>query len=126
LYYFLLDLALRIQMQELPTLSVVPYLHLNISRKTIVNFLNLKSLFSFFNILPFFIFFPFIFINISSSQGVLSVIAYVVAILGLIVFNNFLVLYIKRKAINNVAIFAVGIALVLGLAASDYYGLISI
>ena len=126
LYYFLLDLALRIQMQELPTLSVVPYLHLNISRKTIVNFLNLKSLFSFFNILPFFIFFPFIFINISTSQGVLSVIAYVVAILGLIVFNNFLVLYIKRKAINNVAVFAAGIALVLGLAALDYYALISI
>lgn len=126
LYYFLLDLALRIQMQELPTLSVVPYLHLNISRKTIVNFLNIKSLFSFFNILPFFIFFPFIFINISTSQGVLSVIAYVVAILGLIVFNNFLVLYIKRKAINNVAVFAAGIALVLGLAALDYYALISI
>lgn len=126
LYYFLLDLAVRIQMQDLPTLSVVPYLHLKISRKTIVNFLNLKSLFSFFNIIPFFIFFPFIFINIGTSAGTIGVLAYLLSILGLIIFNNFLVLYIKRKAINNVAIFAAGIVVILGLAASDYYGFISI
>jgi hypothetical protein len=126
LYYFLLDLAIRIQMQELPTLSIVPYLHLKISRRTIVNFLNLKSIFSFFNILPFFIFFPFIFININATNGFISVLAYVISILGLVIFNNFLVLYIKRKAINNVLIFAVGVLTVLGLAASDYYGLISI
>lgn len=126
LYYFLLDLAVRIQMQELPTLSIVPYLHLNISRKTIVNFLNVKSLFSFFNILPLFIFLPFIFINISVAQGVLSVLAYLVSILGLVVFNNFLVLYIKRRSINNVVVFAVGVAVIIGLAASDYYGFISI
>lgn len=126
LYYFLLDLAIRIQMQELPTLSIVPYLHLNISRKTIVNFLNIKSLFTFFNILPLFIFLPFIFINISATEGFLSVLAYLISILGLTFFNNFLVLYVKRKAINNVAIFALGVVLVLGLAALDYYGLISI
>lgn len=126
LYYFLLDLAIRIQMQELPTLSIVPYLHLNISRQTIVNFLNLKSLVSFFNILPLFIFLPFIFININAANGVVGVLAYLVSILGLILFNNFLVLYIKRKAINNVAIFAAGIVVILGLAASDYYGFISI
>lgn len=126
LYYFLLDLAIRIQMQDLPTLSIVPYLHLNISRKTIVNFLNLKSLFSFFNLLPFFIFFPFIFINISAANGFVTVLVYLLSILGLIVFNNFLVLYIKRRAINNVLFFAVGILVILGLAASDYYGFISI
>lgn len=126
LYYFLLDLAVRIQMQDLPTLSIVPYLHLKISRKTIVNFLNLRSLFSFFNILPLFIFLPFIFINISTSSGAISVVAYSISILGLIIFNNFLVLYVKRRAINNVMIFAIGVLVVLGLAASDYYGLISI
>jgi hypothetical protein len=126
LYYFLLDLAIRIQMQELPTLSIVPYLHLNISRRTIVNFLNLKSLFSFFNIVPLFIFFPFIFIHISASSGALGVLAYVLSVLGLVILNNFLVLYIKRRSINNVAIFAVGIVVIIGLAALDYYGLISI
>lgn len=126
LYYFLLDLAIRIQMQELPTLSVVPYLHLNISRKTIVNFLNIKSLFSFFNILPWFIFFPFIITDVGAAKGILAVLAYLISVLSLTFFNNFLVLYLKRKSINNVAIFALGVTLVLGLAGLDYYGLISI
>ena len=126
LYYFLLDLAVRIQMQELPTLSVVPYLHLKISRKTIVNFLNLKSLFSFFNLLPLFLFFPFILINISRASGVVAMFAYIISVLGLVVFNNFLVLYVKRRSINNIAIFGAGIVVILGLAALDYYGIISI
>lgn len=126
LYYFLFDLAVRIQMQELPTLSVVPYLHLNIPRKTIVNFLNLRSLFSIFNVLPWFVFFPFIFINIGMEHEAVTVIAYMLSILGLIVFNHFLVLYIKRKSINNMAVFGVGIFVILGLAALDFYHLISI
>ncbi|RZL65109.1 MAG: hypothetical protein EOO93_06705 [Pedobacter sp.] len=126
LYYFLLDLAIRIQMQELPTLSIVPYLHLKISRKTIVNFLNLKSIFSFFNLLPWFIFFPFILITLGPSEGFLAALAYLLSILGLTFFNHFLVLYIKRQSINNIAFFAAGVALVLALAGLDYYGLISI
>lgn len=126
LYYFLFDLVIRIQMQELPTLSIVPYLHLNISRKTIVNFLNIKSLFSIFNILPWFIFFPFVILNIMTKQGALVGTAYLLSILALVFFNNYLVLYLKRKAINNVAIFGVGMLLILGLAGLDYYQLISI
>ncbi len=126
LYYFLLDLAVRIQMQELPTLSIVPYLHLNIPRKTIINFLNIRSLFSIFNILPWFIFFPFIFINVNEVNGMLPVLGYLFSILGLIFFNHFLVLYIKRKSINNIAVFGAGLFVILGLAALDFYQVISI
>jgi Family of unknown function (DUF5687) len=126
LYYFLFDLAIRIQMQELPTLSIVPYLHLNISRKTIVNFLNVKSLFSIFNILPLFIFIPFSLLNITQSLGGIVALSYVAAILGLTMFNNFFILFIKRKSINNIAYFGVGMVLILGLAVLDYYKVISI
>jgi hypothetical protein len=69
LYYFLIDLAMRLQLQELPTLSVIPYLHLKVSRRQIVNFLNIKSLFSLFNFLPFFVFFPFIITELATSLG---------------------------------------------------------
>ncbi len=126
LYYFLFDLTIRVQMQELPTLSVVPYLHLNISRKTIVNFLNLRSVFSIFNILPWFIFFPFIIVSIGAQQHTATVLAYLLSIIGLIAFNHFLILYVKRKAINNIAIFGVGMFAVLILAALDFYHVISI
>ena len=126
LYYFLFDLTIRVQMQELPTLSVVPYLHLNITRKTIVNFLNLRSIFSVFNILPWFIFFPFIIVNIGAQYGTGSVFAYFFSIVGLVAFNHFLILYVKRKAINNILIFGVGFLIILALGGLDFYGVISI
>ena len=56
LYYFAFDLIMRIQLQELPTMSIIPYLHLRIQKNKIIRFLNVKALFSAFNILPIFIF----------------------------------------------------------------------
>jgi hypothetical protein len=126
LYYFLFDLAIRTQMQELPTLSIVPYLHLNIARKKIVNFLNVKSLFSFFNLLPLFIFLPFSLIKIGPTLGAVAALAYVVSILSLTIFNNYLVLYLKRKSINNIAYFGAIIGFVAIFGVLDYYQIVSI
>ncbi|KQB99393.1 DUF5687 family protein [Pedobacter sp. Hv1] len=126
LYYFLFDLAIRTQMQELPTLSIVPYLHLKIKRKTIVNFLNIKSLFSFFNLLPLFVFIPFSIMKIGTTYGALTALMYVLSILSLVVFNNYLVLYLKRKSINNFSYFISIIGVVTVLAALDYYHIISV
>jgi len=126
LYYFLFDLAIRTQMQELPTLSIIPYLHLKINKKTIVNFLNIKSLFSFFNLLPLFIFIPFSIIKIGTTYGALTGLMYIVAILSLTVFNNYLVLYLKRKSINNIAYFGFIIGFVAVFALLDYYQIVSV
>lgn len=126
LYYFLFDLAIRTQVQELPTLSIVPYLHLNIQKKTIVNFLNIKSLFSIFNFLPLFVFIPFSVMKIGPTLGFLTGMMYILSVIALTLFNNYLVLYLKRKAINNIAYFGAGIVLILGLAALDYYKIISV
>lgn len=126
LYYFLLDLGVRTQMQELPTLSIVPYLHLNINKKTIVNFLNIKSLFSFFNLIPLFIFVPFSIIKVGTTYGILTGLTYIISILSLTVFNNYLVLYLKRKSINNIVYFGLIIGFVAVFAALDYYNVISI
>jgi hypothetical protein len=126
LYYFLFDLAIRTQMQELPTLSIVPYLHLRIKRKTIVNFLNIKSLFSLFNILPLFVFIPFSLMKIGTTYGALTALMYVVSIFSLVVFNNYLVLYLKRKSINNFSYFLFIIGLVAVLGGLDYYHIISV
>ncbi len=126
LYYFLFDLAMRTQLQELPTLSIIPYLHLNIQKKTIINFLNIKSLFTFFNILPLFIFIPFIFIKITPTYGAFAGIAYIVSILSLTIFNNYLVLYLKRKSISNIAYFGFIMGFVAIFGALDYFNIISV
>jgi hypothetical protein len=126
LYYFAFDLVMRIQLQELPTLSVIPYLHIRIPKSKIIKFLNVKALFSAFNLWPFFLFLPFCFIEIAPAFGALVVVMYMVAIFSLTLFNNYLALYIKRKSISNVAYTGVGLAIIATFAALEYFKVISI
>ncbi|MEO6949981.1 MAG: DUF5687 family protein, partial [Ginsengibacter sp.] len=116
LYYFMADFLMRIQLQELPTMSIAPYLHLNIKKNVLVNFLNLKSLFSAFNLIPILLFFPFIIIVIAKLNGAFAAMMIMVAILSLMLFNNFLVLYLKRKSISNILYLLIGIIVIGGLA----------
>ncbi len=125
-YYFLLEIASRIQLQELPTLSIVPYLHLKISKSKIVNFLNIRAFINLFNLIPILLVLPFITKKIIPEYGALSGIALIVSIFSLTVFNNYLVLYIKRKSINNTLYFF-SLAGVIGVAiALDYFNILSL
>ncbi|RBQ07029.1 DUF5687 family protein [Pedobacter miscanthi] len=126
LYYFAFDFIMRLQFQELPTLSIIPYLHLKISRSKIIRFLNVKALFSAFNLWPFFIFLPFCFIKIAPAFGAVTTVMYIVTIFSIMVFNNYLVLYIKRKSITNTLYTFVGMLLIGAFAALEYYKVISI
>jgi hypothetical protein len=114
LYYFLFDLFMRAQLQELPTLRVQPYLLLTVKKNTIVRYLSFASLQSFFNLWPVILFTPFICKVIIHQKGGLVALALFVALLGFMVFNNYLSLYIKRKANLNGWIF-LGYAAVLAL-----------
>ncbi|MDQ7948217.1 MAG: DUF5687 family protein [Pedobacter sp.] len=126
LYYFLFDLGVRAQLQELPTLSIVPYLHLKIERKTIINFLNTRAIFNFFNLLPLIVMVPFSMTRVGAAYGPFAAIMYVVSIVALTFFNNFFVLYLKRKSINNIAYFMLILGLVGTFAALDYFHIISV
>ncbi len=101
LYYFATDIMLRFVLQELPTLSVQPYLAQNIKRRQLVNFLNWRSLFTILNILPLVLFIPFSITAIGKQFGPLVASGFVVSIISLCIFNHFLVLFIKRKTIIN-------------------------
>jgi hypothetical protein len=126
LYYFVIDFLMRLQLQELPTLAVVPYLHLNILKKKLVNFLNVRALFSAFNLIPIFIFFPFCIIRISDNFGAAAGVMYMVSIFSLALFNNYLALYIKRlSTVSSLFVFA-GLVLLLSFAALEYYKVYSI
>ncbi|KQM75138.1 hypothetical protein ASE74_03965 [Pedobacter sp. Leaf216] len=126
LFYFAFDFIMRLQFQELPTLSIIPYLHLRIKRSKIIRFLNVKALFSVFNLWPFFIFLPFFFIKILPLYGGLVTLMYIVAIFSVMIFNNYLVLYIKRKSITNTLYTFVGLVVIAAFAALEYYKVISI
>ena len=126
IYYFALDFMMRIQLQELPTLSIVPYLHLRIPKSKIVRFLNIRSLFSAFNILPLFLFLPFSCSYIADIHGSLVSLMYVISILSLLILNNYLALYLKRLTITSSKYTLFTAAFIAGVAAMDHYRIFSI
>ncbi|MVN21353.1 DUF5687 family protein [Mucilaginibacter arboris] len=120
LYYFLVDLLMRFQLQELPTLQVQPYLHLRIKKNVIVRYLSFVSLLSFFNLWPVILFLPFIFKVIWVDAGHAAALFFIVAILGFTIFNNYLSLYIKRKSNLNGWVYLGYAALLILLTTADF------
>jgi hypothetical protein len=120
LIYFLFDLLMRLQLQELPTLRVQPYLHLPIKRNALVRYLALTAALSVFNLWPFVLFLPFVFKVVGPDSGALVSFAFVVAIAGLTVFNNYLALYIKRKSNLNGWVFLIAAAVLILIITCDF------
>lgn len=101
LYYFLLDVLMRFQLQELPTMSVKPYLTLDIKRRQIINYLSFISLFSGFNLAPFILTLPFLIKIVIPQHGLLVFWGLIIAITGFTMFNHFFSLWLKRKVNLN-------------------------
>lgn len=126
LYYFAIDFLIRLQMQDLPTISIVPYLHLRIPRKRIVTFLNIRALFNVFNLLPLLIFIPFCTTTLVSLSGPFAALMYVVSLLSLIVFNNYTALFIKRLSAANMKVIALAGSVIVALGLLEYFNVFSI
>jgi hypothetical protein len=120
LIYFLFDLLMRLQFQELPTLRVQPYLHLPIKRDSLVRYLALTAALSVFNLWPFILFLPFVFKIVAYDSGSLVALSFVVAIAGLTVFNNYLALYIKRRSNLNGWVFLISAAVLILIISCDF------
>jgi hypothetical protein len=121
LIYYLFDLFMRLQFQELPTLRVQPYLQLPIKRNSLVGYLAFTALLSVFNLWPVVLFMPVIIKVIATGSGGLTAFAFIISIVGLTIFNNYLGLYIKRKGnLNGWILLIVPIAIAL-IGLSDFY-----
>lgn len=117
IYYFLIDLAIRLLMQKIPVLNIRPLLVLPIKRPIIANFSIGKTAFSFFNFLHTFFFLPFTIILLVEGYDVQSVIFWHLAMISLVYSNNFLNIILTNK--DN--LFAVFIGIVLVLGGFQYY-----
>lgn len=126
LYYFAVDFLMRMQLQDLPTMSVVPYLHLRIPKSKLVNFLNIRALFSAFNIFPLFLFLPFCLTAISSVYNPITALMYIIAIFSLMIFNNYAALYIKRLSIQDLKLVPIVLLTIVGLGLLEYFKVFSI
>jgi hypothetical protein len=110
-YYFLIEIPIRYWAQELPTLSIKPYLLQNVNKVILIRFLNLRSLISIFNIIPLFIFTPFLFQSVKFDFGNIVVVSFIISIIFTTLGNHFFVMYLKRKSILNTR-WLIGIVLI--------------
>ncbi|MEJ6981085.1 DUF5687 family protein [Pedobacter sp. P351] len=121
LYYFLFDLLMRFQLQELPTLSVKPYLNLPISRNQIVNYLSITSLWSGFNLSPFLLTVPFLMKVLLFEGRVLEFLGTLISIAGLTLFNHFFSIWLKRKVNMNAWFILAFFCTLAGIILLDFY-----
>ena len=80
LYYFAFDFIIRFMLQDLPALTIKPYLIQQIRRRDLIRFLNIRSLLNVFNLLPLVIFFPFIITVIGVRSGSFAMAAFLITL----------------------------------------------
>ena len=122
LIWLLAELALRFFLQTLPVLDIKPLLNLPVRKRKLVNFMLLKSVFSFFNFLPLLIIIPFgIFNFYQGKHATLSIIAWMFAMLGLTLSMNFANFIIKKRFTEDVRALMPIVGLGLILAILEYF-----
>ncbi|RTY95934.1 DUF5687 family protein [Flavobacterium sp. GT3R68] len=122
IYYFVMDLTVRLLLQKIPVMNIRPLLVLPINRNTIVNFSLGKTMLSFFNLIHLFYFVPFTIILLMEGYDVLSVLTWFISILSLIYINNFLNVVLNNKD----SLLIVFLTIMGALGVSQYYGLLDI
>lgn len=124
LYYFVFDFICRFLLQDLPVLTIKPYLIQRIQRSDLIRFLNIRSMLNVFNLLPLVLFFPFVITVIGLRSGSAAA-GFLIAIGFLGITNNYLVLYLKRKIAFNNWCLAVFFILCTAIGLADHFNLFS-
>ena len=117
-----MDLIMRFYLQDVPLLSIGPYLHLPVKRSKMIHYMLSKSLLSLFNYLPLFIFIPFCLKVIFPSGGISESLTWLFGIFGLMLTNNFLAIYLKRQLMDNFRVVMGFVAVVLLIGVANFMG----
>lgn len=104
-FSWLAGLLFRFLFQSYPVLDIQPYLLLPVSRSKLFHYLLIRSLFNVFNLFPLVFILPFTFKVVAAEYGELAQMAWVVSVMCLAFFNNFIGFYLKRQF--NISPFAI-------------------
>jgi hypothetical protein len=124
-YWILFDLVLRFFFQKLPVMSVKPLLTLPIKRGQVVNYVLVKSVLSFFNILPLFAIVPFGITLIYHDYPIINVAFWMLALLVVVLIVNFLNFILESFSSEKELSFLPIIVIVGGLYALNHFNIIS-
>lgn len=101
LYYFIIDLSIRLIFQKKHGIIVKPLLLMPVSRNALVHYTLVKSFYSIFNFLPLLVFVPFTFkvvaVNYSSAQAL----SWILFLTILILSSSFIATYIKKASFSS-------------------------
>ncbi|MBE0422664.1 MAG: hypothetical protein IBX66_01870 [Lutibacter sp.] len=122
IYWLLFDLVIRFFMQQLPVMNIKPLMVIPVKRNTVIHYLLGKTVISFFNFMPIFIFLPFSIVLLSQGYPVVNVVCWFFATLFLGLSNNFLNFLINK---SNV-VFYVLISVLAILIGSEYFNIFKI
>ncbi|MGA0031389.1 MAG: DUF5687 family protein [Flavobacteriaceae bacterium] len=117
LYYLGFDIVFRYMLQPMPVANVQPLLYQPISKKTIVHFSLLKTLYSFFNWSHLLLLIPLSLVLIVEGSDSLQTAVWAVTIYLFLLANNYLNILVNQKTV----FFVVVATLVLGAAALQYF-----
>lgn len=121
LYYLVYDLIMRFFMQNLPVTAIKNYMLLPIRRSTLVHYLLMKSIPTFFNILPFLFLFPFLYTVVIPSWGA-SAWVWIMLSTFLVLINHWLSILLKRSFMIRPMV-AIGLVVVIiAVAYFDFQG----
>ena len=121
LVYFVFELIFRFMLQTLPVMDIKPLLTLPVRKNKVVNFVLLKSLYSFYNILPLLLIIPFgLFCILKEGYDPAGMTGWMIAMYALTLCVNYLNFIIKKRFTENLKALIPVIILALSLALLDY------
>ena len=122
-YYWAFDLVVRYFMQQMPTQNIKPFLTTGLTKKILVKYTIIKTIFNFFNWGNLLFLLPFAGLLIfDGGYPVISVLMFLVGIQAIFYFNNFLNILLNGKDAVVYAVF--GIMIALGLL--EYFKIIQL
>jgi hypothetical protein len=95
-YYFAFDLIFRFLLQQLPTLSIQPYLTLPVKKSTLLHYPLLKTVPDLFNVIALLLILPFFIKVICITQSPFFCLTWIVSVFSFIVTNNYLNFSLKK------------------------------
>jgi len=95
-YYYAFDLVFRFLFQQLPTLSIQPYLTLPVKRSLLLHYPLLKTVPDFFNVVALLLILPFFIKVICATQTLLFCLTWIISVFSFIATNNFLNFSLKK------------------------------
>lgn len=126
IYYLFFEFFIRFFLQNVPVLSIQPYLHLPMKKSKMIHFMLRKSVISPFNILALLFFGPFAFRQIAEAHGSASGLAWLAFIVGAAFALHYLIILVKKKLNDQPNLFFVLLIIIGGFGALDYFNIISL